>query len=54
MKKSRSIISLIVILAVMILFGFTTIFGLNEKGMGSARNINLGLDLGAVSVSPIR
>ena len=52
MKKSRSIISLIVILAVMILFGFTTIFGLNEKGMGSARNINLGLDLeGGVSIT---
>lgn len=52
MKKSRGIISLIVIAAVIAFLGFTTIHGLNDKGMGSARNINLGLDLeGGVSIT---
>ena len=45
MKKSRGIISLILVAAVMILLGFTCIFGLNSWGMGAAKNINLGLDL---------
>ena len=52
MKKSRGIISLIVIAAVIAFLGFTTIHGLNDKGMGAARNINLGLDLeGGVSIT---
>lgn len=52
MKKSRGIISLIVIAAVIAFLGFTTIHGLNDKGMGSAKNINLGLDLeGGVSIT---
>ena len=52
MKKSRGIISLILIAAVMILLGFTCIFGLNSWGMGAAKNINLGLDLeGGVSIT---
>lgn len=52
MKKSRGILSLIVIAAVIAFLGFTTIHGLNEKGMGAARNINLGLDLeGGVSIT---
>lgn len=46
MKKSRGIISLIVIAAVIAFLGFTTIHGLNDKGMGAARNINLGLNSG--------
>ena len=45
MKKSRGIISLILVAAVMILSGVTTIHGLDPEGMGAARNINLGLDL---------
>jgi len=52
MKKSRGIISLILVAAVMILLGFTFIFGLNSWGMGAAKNINLGLDLeGGVSIT---
>ena len=52
MKKSRGIISLIVIAAVIAFLGFTTIHGLNDKGMGAARNINQGLDLeGGVSIT---
>ena len=52
MKKSRGILSLILIVAVMVFLGVTTICGLNSKGMGSARNINLGLDLeGGVSIT---
>ena len=52
MKKSRGILSLILVAAVIALLGFTTIHGLNSKGMGAARNINLGLDLeGGVSIT---
>ena len=52
MKKSRGILSLILIVAVMVFLGVTSIHGLNSKGMGSARNINLGLDLeGGVSIT---
>nr|WP_294494032.1 protein translocase subunit SecD [uncultured Mediterraneibacter sp.] len=52
MKKSRGIISLILIAAVIAFLGVTTIHGLNSSGMGAARNINLGLDLeGGVSIT---
>ena len=52
MKKSRGILSLILVAAVIVLLGVTSIFGLNSKGMGSARNIHLGLDLeGGVSIT---
>jgi len=52
MKKSRGIISLILVAAVMVLIGVTTIHGLDSEGMGAARNINLGLDLeGGVSIT---
>ena len=52
MKKSRGVLSLILIAAVIGFLGFTTIHGLNEKGMGSAENIKLGLDLeGGVSIT---
>lgn len=52
MKKSRAIISLILVAAVMILLGVTAIAGIDLKGTGAARNINLGLDLeGGVSIT---
>ena len=52
MKKSRGILSLILVAAFMALLGVTTIRGLNSYGMGAARNINLGLDLeGGVSIT---
>ena len=45
MKKSRGILSLILVAAVLAFLGVTTVRGLNSEGMGAARNINLGLDL---------
>ena len=52
MKKSRGILSLILVAAAMVLLGVTTIRGLNSEGMGAAKNINLGLDLeGGVSIT---
>ncbi len=52
MKKSRGIISLILVAAVMVLLGVTAIRGLDADGMGAAKNINLGLDLeGGVSIT---
>ena len=52
MKKSRGILSLVLIAAVMVLLGVTSIRGLDSAGMGSAKNINLGLDLeGGVSIT---
>ena len=52
MKKSRGIISLILVAAVMVLIGVTAIHGLDSEGMGAARNINLGLDLeGGMSIT---
>ena len=51
MKKSKGIITLIIIAALMVFLGYTTIFGLGKFG-GAAKNINLGLDLeGGVSVT---
>ena len=52
MKKSRGILSLILIAAVMVFLGVTTVCGIDLHGMGAARNINLGLDLeGGVSIT---
>ena len=52
MKKSKGILSLILVAAVTVLLGVTSIRGLNSEGMGAAKNINLGLDLeGGVSIT---
>ena len=52
MKKRRGIISLILVAAVIAALGFITVCGLDGKGMGAAKNINLGLDLeGGVSIT---
>lgn len=52
MKKSSGIISLIVVTIMIALLGVTAVIGLDGKGMGAARNINLGLDLeGGVSIT---
>ena len=52
MKKGKSILSLILVIAVTALFGMTCVLGLDLKGMGAAKNINLGLDLeGGVSIT---
>ena len=52
MKKSKGIISLILIAALLGLLGFTAVKGFGEEGSGAARNIKLGLDLeGGVSIT---
>lgn len=52
MKKSKSIISLILIVALIALLGVTTVYGLGKGGTGAAKNIKLGLDLeGGVSIT---
>lgn len=52
MKKSRGIINLILIAALIVLLGFTSIVGLGKGKAGAVKNINLGLDLeGGVSIT---
>lgn len=52
MKKSKGIISLILIAVLIGLLGFTTAVGFGKGGSGAARNIKLGLDLeGGVSIT---
>lgn len=52
MKKSKGIISFIVVIVLIGLLGFTTIIGFGKSGIGSAKNITLGLDLaGGVSIT---
>ncbi len=52
MKKNRGILILVVTIVVVIFFGYTAIWGLGPTHTGSARNINLGLDLsGGVSIT---
>ena len=52
MKKGKSILSLILVIAVTAFFGMSCVLGLDLKGMGAAKNINLGLDLeGGVSIT---
>lgn len=51
-SKRKGLLSLIVVAALSILLGVTTIKGLDEYGAGAAKNINLGLDLeGGVSIT---
>ena len=45
MKKSKGIISLVLIAALMGLLGFTCAQGFGSSHSGAAKNINLGLDL---------
>lgn len=52
MKKSKGIVSLVLIAALLGLLGFTCWQGFGSSHTGSARNINLGLDLaGGVSIT---
>ncbi len=52
MKKNRGILVLVLTVVVVILLGFTAIWGWGPTHTGSARNINLGLDLsGGVSIT---
>ena len=52
MKKNKSIISLIVTVLMLVVFGFTTIVGWGETYTGAMKNIKLGLDLaGGVSIT---
>ena len=54
MKKSKGIVSLVLIAALLGLLGFTCWQGFGSSHTGSARNINLGLTLQVVSASLIR
>ena len=52
MKKSKGIINLILVAALMVVLGFTTVVGWGNGKVGAAKNINLGLDLeGGVSIT---
>lgn len=52
MKKSTSIISLIILVAVLVVFGITATTGFTGQNGGAARDIPLGLDLeGGVSIT---
>lgn len=52
MKKSRGILSLILMVALIALLGFTCVVGFGNYGTGAAKNIKLGLDLaGGVSIT---
>ncbi|MDO4302415.1 MAG: protein translocase subunit SecD [Bacillota bacterium] len=52
MKKSRAIITLLVLVLLLGCFGYTAAVGLGSDGSGSAASINLGLDLeGGVSIT---
>jgi SecD/SecF fusion protein len=51
-NKRKGLLSLIVILAVIVFCGYTTLVGLGKAHKGSAQNIRLGLDLaGGVSIT---
>jgi len=52
MKKSRAIITLVIVLIVAVFLGVSDIYGLDGNGAGSARDIKQGLDLaGGVSIT---
>ena len=52
MKKSRGILSLVLMAALIALLGFTSVIGFGNYGMGAAKNIKLGVDLaGGVSIT---
>ena len=52
MKKSKAIITLVIIIALIAGLGYMSAFGIGENKAGSASNINLGLDLaGGVSIT---
>lgn len=52
MKKSRGILSLVLMAALIALLGYTAAVGFGSYGMGAAKNIKLGLDLaGGVSIT---
>ncbi len=52
MKKKNSIITLILLIAVTVLLGYTAIVGWGPTGTGAIRNIRTGLDLsGGVSIT---
>lgn len=52
MKKSRAIITLLILALLLGCFGYTAAVGIGSNGSGSAASINLGLDLeGGVSIT---
>ncbi|MFI3207649.1 MAG: protein translocase subunit SecD [Eubacteriales bacterium] len=52
MKKNKGILSLVLVVACIILLGYTAVYGWGNDGFGSASNMTLGLDLnGGVSIT---
>lgn len=52
MKKNKGILSLIAMILLLVLLGYTTVYGVGKAKTGAARNIKLGLDLeGGVSIT---
>ncbi|MGI6116964.1 MAG: protein translocase subunit SecD [Bilifractor sp.] len=52
MKKKQSVITLIIMIVLTLLLGYTVIFGWGPTGTGSMKNIRTGLDLsGGVSIT---
>ena len=54
MSKKKGIIRLVVLLAVIAFVVYTAVSGLGSDRSGSLNDISLGLDLEAVSASPMR
>ena len=51
-KKTKSALVLVIVLALMVLFGYTAVYGWGETASGSGKSIKLGLDLaGGVSIT---
>ena len=52
MKKTTAWFALIVVIAIMVGFGYIMMYGVDEKGSGAVKNTKLGLDLaGGVSIT---
>lgn len=52
MKKKQSVVTLIIMIVLTLLLGYTVVFGWGSTGTGSMRNIKTGLDLsGGVSIT---
>ena len=51
-NKAKSAFVLVIVLALMVLFGYTAVYGWGETASGSGKSIKLGLDLaGGVSIT---
>ena len=52
MKKGTGFLTLLIVIAIMVGFGYIMMYGVDERGSGATRNTKLGLDLaGGVSIT---